>query len=47
MDLISPEMDSLTPKTPDYMYHTPCFIKKRYILQYVGRHLAAILEFRQ
>ena len=39
-------MDSLTPKTPAYMYHTPCFMKKIYIAKYVGRHLAAILEFR-
>ena len=22
MDIISPEMDSITPKTPDNMYHT-------------------------
>ena len=32
MDMILPEMDSLTTKTPDYMYHTPCFMKKIYIV---------------
>ena len=27
MDIISLEMDSMTPKTPDNMYHTKCFMK--------------------
>ena len=27
MDLISLEMDSMTPKTTDNMYHTLCFMK--------------------
>ena len=40
-------MDSLTPKTPDYMYYTPCFYEKDIYCEYVGRNLAAILEFRQ
>ena len=27
MDIISLEMDSMTPKTPDNMYYTKCFMK--------------------
>ena len=27
MDIISLEMDSMTPKTPDNIYHTYCFMK--------------------
>ena len=52
MDIISPEMDSLTPKTPDYMYHTPCFMKKIYIANMkdvTGGHLgiSPIKKFAQ
>ena len=43
MDIISPEMDSLTPKTPDYMYHTPCFMK-RYILRICRTSFGGHLE---
>ena len=27
MDIISQEIDSMTPKTPDNIYHTKCFMK--------------------
>ena len=37
-------MDYMTPKTPDNMYHTYCFMNT-YIIKIVWRHLAAILEF--
>ena len=39
-------MDSVTPKTPDNMYRTPCLTKKMKIAN-VGCNLAAILEFGQ
>ena len=39
-------MDSLTLKTPENMYHTPGY-EKDINCEYVGRHLAASLEFRQ
>ena len=44
MDMISIEMDYMTPKTLDNMYHTSVlWIHKN--IQIVWRHLAAILEF--
>ena len=45
MDLISLETDSMTPKYPDNMYHTKCFMKNKKNIQNVWRHFAAILEF--
>ena len=42
MDKISSEMDSLTPKTPDYICHTLCFMKKINVAKFItsfGGHL--------